>query len=205
MSKFLWVLFVVLAIGIGLYPLIYVISDVQGGILSSKSAELLAGIWMIAFYVHILAGGLALLIGWPQFSSRLRAKRMSWHRSLGNVYLIAVMISGVAGLYLAFHATGGWVAKTGFGILAIGWLFTSYRGWSAVRKRDIPTHRVWMIRSYALCFAAVMLRIWLPLFMISGMPFLTAYVIIAWLCWVPNTMIAEWIIHRSKKVNVIGV
>jgi len=48
-----------------------------------------------------------------------------------------------------------------------------------------------------LTFAAVTLRIWLPLFQYGfGMDFVTAYVIIAWLCWVPNIIWAQWKVKR---------
>lgn len=42
--------------------------------------------------------------------------------------------------------------------------------------------------------AAVTLRIYLPFGIASGMPFEEAYPAIAWLCWVPNLIVAEWLI-----------
>jgi hypothetical protein len=59
-------------------------------------------------------------------------------------------------------------------------------------------HRAWMLRSYALTFAAVTLRIWLPLSQIAGIPFQEAYAAIAWLCWVPNLVVVEWFILRRR-------
>jgi len=53
-----------------------------------------------------------------------------------------------------------------------------------------------MTRSYALTFAAVTLRIYLPLSQVAGIPFEPAYQTIAWLCWVPNLIVAEWLILR---------
>jgi len=52
-----------------------------------------------------------------------------------------------------------------------------------------------MIRSFALTFAAVMLRIILPLELASGVPFSTAYKIVSWACWVPNLVVAEWFVR----------
>lgn len=70
-----------------------------------------------------------------------------------------------------------------------------------IRKKEINNHQKWMIRSYALTFAAVTLRIWLPLFQYGfGMDFLTAYMIIAWLCWVPNIIWAQW---KTKNLKLI--
>jgi hypothetical protein len=57
-----------------------------------------------------------------------------------------------------------------------------------------------MIRSYALTFAAVTLRIWLPFLIgILGLTFIEAYKIVAWLSWIPNILVAELIISRIKK------
>ena len=206
MKKFFWVLFALCSVGIGLYPALYLLRGfAENGLLSTKSPELLESIWLVGFYLHIIPGGLALLIGWPQFSKRLRGRNIGLHRLVGKAYLLAVGVSGLAGLYLSFHATGGLIAQLGFGILAVAWLATSWLGWRAVIDGHIERHRNWMIRSYALCFAAVTLRIWLPTFLISGWPFEQAYVIIAWLCWVPNLIFAESLILIRKKKNALAL
>ena len=117
------------------------------------------------------------------------------------IYLVFVLLSGIAGFYIAFYASGGIIAQIGFTGLAIGWLFTTGMAYAAVLKRTIRSHENWMIRSYALCFAAVTLRLWLPLFQFGlGIEFFAGYRIIAWLCWVPNLLLAEAII-RIKSGN----
>ena len=57
-----------------------------------------------------------------------------------------------------------------------------------------------MIRNYALTFAGVMLRIWVPVTTTLGAEFTAAYTVIAWMCWVPNLLVAEWIIRRSRTL-----
>ena len=57
-----------------------------------------------------------------------------------------------------------------------------------------------MLRSYSLIFGAVMLRIWLPLLIIAhGGEFIPAYRIVAWLAWVPNILLVEWLIRRGWR------
>jgi hypothetical protein len=46
-----------------------------------------------------------------------------------------------------------------------------------------------------------MLRIYVPLSGPLGIDFLTAYQAIGWLCWVPNLLVAEWIIRRTLPVR----
>lgn len=196
----LWTVFAFFSIVIGLYPFVYLLVDMQQGFLASKPQELLQSqIWYGAFYQHIFLGAIALLSGWTQFNKRIRNKNLSLHRTLGKIYLVAVILSGLAGLYLALFANGGIVSTIGFSGLAVGWLFTSAQAYFHIREKNIDQHQYWMIRSYALCWAAVTLRIWLPLFQfVLNIEFLTAYRIIAWLCWVPNVLIAELIVRNTK-------
>ena len=202
-NKVSWFVFVVLAIAVGLYPLTYFVVDREFGLLASKSDELLTNtLWNIGFYGHILLGGLALLIGWMQFSKKLRNANLKMHRNVGKLYLIAVVISGICGIYIAFNATGGIIASLGFISLGIFWLFTTLRAYIAVRNKDISLHKGFMIYSYAACFAAVTLRIWLPILNIVFDDFEVAYRIVAWLCWVPNIIFAFfWV---KKRGLVIG-
>jgi len=195
-----WFLFAFFAIGVGLYPLLYLLVDMSGGLLASKPTEVLQSpVWNLAFYLHIAGGGIALICGWPQFVKSWRVKNLSLHRLLGRIYVIAVFVSGLAGLYIAFFATGGRTAVLGFLFLAIAWLITTVMAYISIKKKAIEHHQAWMIRSYALTFAAVTLRLWLPLMDIGmGMGFSVAYPIVAWLCWVPNLLLAEIIVCRTN-------
>ena len=150
----------------------------------------------VALYTHVFASALALALGPFQFSPRLRARYAALHRWSGRVYLaLGILVGGLAGLYMAFHAYGGAVAQTGFACLALAWLYTGARAYVAIRGRDIVSHRRWMVRNYALTFAAVTLRLWLPLLVLAGVPFELAYVLVAWACWVPNLCAAEMLFN----------
>lgn len=202
MKRFRWFVFAFFAVTIGLYPLSYVLFDMSAALLSQKPSGLLKdAMWRAAFYIHIFLGGVVLLVGWSQFSDRLRLQKVYLHRSLGKIYVIGVLLSGVAAFYISFFATGGIIAKSGFNVLAILWVFITVMAYVRIQKKEIASHQRWMIRSYALTFAAVTLRIWLPTFQLFlDMTFLDAYKIIAWLCWVPNLMVAEFII-RKKHIS----
>ncbi|SEC28595.1 Predicted membrane protein [Tenacibaculum sp. MAR_2009_124] len=184
---------------IGMYPIIYFVIDRKFGLLSSKSAELLNDIlWNTMFYGHITLGGLSLLIGWIQFSKRLRDRRINIHRLIGKTYTVSVLISGICGLYIALNATGGIISIIGFFSLGIVWLYTTIIGYKTVIQGNIRFHEKMMIYSYAACFAAVTLRIWLPILTSILGEFLSAYRIVAWLCWVPNLIVAYFIINTKK-------
>ena len=55
-----------------------------------------------------------------------------------------------------------------------------------------------MIRNYALTFAAVTLRLWQTVFQVAGVEFIVGYMIVAWLSWIPNLLIAERMIWRGR-------
>ncbi len=192
-------MFAVLSVAIGLYPAIYFLIDRKFGLLQSKSVDLLAnGFWNLGFYTHILFGGLALLIGWVQFSSRLRSKNLSLHKQTGKVYIVSVLLSSVAGIGIGFFATGGWLTSLGFISLGIVWFYTTLMAYLTIRKRQTEEHQKFMIYSYAACFAAVTLRIWLPLLVSFFGDFIIAYTIVAWLSWIPNLLVANLIARRIK-------
>lgn len=186
------------AVFIGLYPLRFIGLPYEDSLLGSKPETLLnSSIYLTAFYTHIFLGGLALLTGFSQFYKKLRVKRPGLHRTLGKIYVLSVLLSGISGLGIAFFATGGIIPALGFAGLAILWLYTTFNAYTSIKKGEVNNHQRWMIRSYALCFAAVTLRLYLPTFLgLLHMDFIPAYKIIAWLCWVPNILIAEIFIVR---------
>ena len=199
LNKISFVIFAILCVGIGLYPLIYVVVDGNFGLLQSKSSTLLSNnLWNIAFYTHIWLGGFALLIGWLQFVKRIRIKYVTIHKTIGKGYVISVLGSGFASLYIAHFATGGIIPAIGFLCLGLIWLFTTIKAYVSIRNKQIQQHQKYMIFSYAACFAAVTLRIWLPLLTSLLGEFIIAYKIVAWLCWVPNIIVAFIITRRLK-------
>lgn len=148
---------------------------------------------------HVIGAMLAIIIGPFQFLPQSITHRYrQLHRWLGKTYMVGVLLGGLGGLYMAFLAYGGLPAQVGFAVLAIAWLFSGYKAYEHIRNREISLHRQWMIRNYALTFAGVMLRLWLTVFACSGVEFFEAYILATWLSWVPNLMVAEWMMGRIR-------
>jgi uncharacterized membrane protein len=160
-----------------------------------------------ALGVHVLSGMLALLIGPFQFVRRLRRRFVPLHRFMGATYVASATALGVTGLILAPTAYTGLVASAGFTVLDLAMLFTT---WTAVRMilaGRYAEHRRWMIRSFSLIMAGVMLRVWTAIYVglaavgIVDFSFETAYAAISWLCWVPNLLLAIWFTRRPAEAN----
>ena len=192
-----------LSVFIGLYPVLFFLGEKKVGILKIKPDILfLNPFWHLSFYVHIIFGGLALLTGWMQFSSRIRNKSRTFHRQAGKVYVAAVLLSALAGFNIAFYATGGLPAAAGFISLSVAWFSTTLLAYIRIRNGQVVPHRNLMLYSYACCFAAVTLRLWMPLLVPVFGNFSTAYVFVAWWCWVPNVAVAYFLTRKRVTAAV---
>ncbi len=159
--------------------------------------NLFARPWLAA---HVAGGATALMIGWLQFLPSVRRRWPAIHRWTGRLYVLGCVEGGIAGLVLAFGTSSGPIGGLGFGLLAVLWLVTTALGLRTAMERRFDEHRRWMIRSWALTLAAVTLRLYLPLSMLVPVPMEDSYRAIAWLCWVPNILIAEvWLRRRSPR------
>lgn len=154
---------------------------------------------------HVVGGMIAMFLGPFQFIAGLRQKRLALHRWLGRAYLGGCALGGLGGLYMAPFAYGGFPAGLGFGMLALLWLVTGTMALVRVKGGNIATHREWMIRSFALTLAAFTLRVYLVVHgVLTGteiidLEFAQMYVAVAWICWVPNLIIAECYVNLSRK------
>ncbi len=188
-----WIVASALALAIGLYALRFVQADASllpPGLRANFQAH------PIAFTAHTTAGALALLAAPLQLLSGLRSRRPRVHRWTGRLYFAACLIGGVAGLRIAFGTAYGPVAVAGFSGLALAWLATTTAGFMAAREGDYERHRAWMLRSVALTFAAVTIRLQLAGIVAFRLDFATGYAAASWLCWLPNLVLAEWWIRK---------
>lgn len=143
-------------------------------------------------YLHIAGAATALLIAPTQLLPALRAKGRPWHRRLGRVYVVSCLAGGVGGFVAAFGSTAGPIATTGFATLAVCWITANVMGWRRATQRRFVEHRRWMIYSFAMTFAAVTLRLGLPIApMLLHLPFVYGYRVMAWASWLGNLAVAE--------------
>ncbi len=196
MARFLWSLMAFLAVVIALYAF-YILYDQS--LLRANDVmahHLTARPW--AVYGHIGLGALALAIGPFQFLTQVRARAPELHRAMGRIYVASCLLSGLCGIVLAVNTAMGPVAMAGFSGLGLCWLVTTSLAFSKALRRDFTAHRAWMVRSYALTYAAVMLRIYIPAGLISGFDFPLVYALVAWACWVPNALFAEAFLRKAE-------
>ena len=209
-----WLVVLLTSIGIAVYfPGQYLMAGLQRAAATDTglARTYAADPWFIqaAFYVHISTAGLALLVGPLQFSATLRRRASTVHRWIGRTYVGAVALGAVAAFIMSFVSSVALLGFFGFGSLAVLWFWTTYRGYRAIRTGDIPEHQSWMIRSFALTYAGVTLRLWLIVFLAalnifaknhlnSTQIFDYAYAPLPFLAWLPNIVTAELLIHHRE-------
>ncbi|ATQ44330.1 DUF2306 domain-containing protein [Caulobacter mirabilis] len=184
-----------LAVAVGLFSFRYLLPEIPlaaPDVVANRFAHL-------ALPIHAGLGAAALILGPFQFIRRRDGRRARWHRLTGALYMAACLGSAPAGLILALGATAGPIATAGFGLLAIIWFWVNAQGLRAALAGRYAEHGRWMVRSFALTFAAVTLRLYLPLGALLPVASVDAYRAIAFLAWVPNLLVAElWLSSRLR-------
>jgi uncharacterized membrane protein len=197
----LWGLIAVLSVGVGGYGLFLVLTGFQFVPPVVMNSHFFTP---LGIQIHIAASAVALTIGAFQFLKPLRRRHPQVHRWTGRVYVGACVIGGIAGGAIALYTSAGLVAGWGFFILALLWVPFTLLALAAAMRRDFVAHERWMVRSFALTFAAVTLRLYLP-FGAMTVGFEVAYPIIAWAAWVPNLIVAEiWLRGRVSTTRAIS-
>lgn len=170
------------------------------GFLQFKQDYININIWRIAFYTHVFSSIFILSAGFTQFSSYILKYQKKLHKIAGKIYAYNILlINFPAGMIMAVYANGLLPSKIAFIVLDCLWFLFTLKAVIAIKKKDVTTHKKFMIRSYALTFSAITLRVWKIILLNSfHIEPLTLYMIDAWMGFVPNLLLAEWIIRKKK-------
>jgi len=159
-----------------------------------------SGLSPLAMTAHVLGAPLALLLAPLQLSDRVRNRAPTLHRMAGRVSALAVLVGVLGALGMLPYFLGSPFAASGFFVLALVWAGATAIGIWHIRHGRLTDHRVWMLRSVALSFSAVTLRVQMIPLVAAGWTIPETYSITAWACWVPNLLVVEWLRHRRRSV-----
>jgi hypothetical protein len=153
----------------------------------------------LGLWGHLIFAPLAMLLAPVQLSSRLRARWPRAHRISGYVSAVAILLGGMSSLGLAATFEGSEWARLGFILLALLWMGFTALGIRYAIARDYARHRVWMLRGIAMTFAAVTLRMIMPVLIANGWSVLETYDVTAWASWVINLAVVEVWLRRGTQ------
>ena len=105
-------------------------------------------------FPHAILGIVAITIGPFQFISAIRNKYLNVHRMMGRVYVIAVVLGGISGMYLAITTGINFPYMIGLITMSFFWTASAVMAYLAIRNKKIELHKEWMIRSYVITFTA---------------------------------------------------
>jgi uncharacterized membrane protein len=112
----------------------------------------------LALVVHIVGAAAYALVGVLQLVPRFRRRHLTWHRRAGRALAVAGLLVAGSALWLTLRyepqpGTGSllFVLRLLVASAMVGAIVAGVR---AARRRDIATHRAWMIRAYALALGA---------------------------------------------------
>lgn len=163
-----------------------------------------------ALLVHVSSAGVALLLTPLQWSTRFRRRWLAAHRIVGRIIAAAIAVGAVSGLIIAQVSYTGMVGTVGFSALALAWAASCTQMVRHARAKQLDQHRQWALRTTALTFAGVTLRVWVGIGIAFQQPateaasqaaFDRVYVVMPFLCWVPNLLVAEWILRRAPRAS----
>lgn len=162
--------------------------------------------WRTGFYIHVFTSVLVLIAGATQFSSTILSRFPGTHKVMGYIYIIVLLFfSGPGGFVMGIHANGGPPAQMSFMMLTPLWIIFTAMAWYYVIKKDYLAHGEFLLRSYALTFSAITLRLYL--LVINHYHFgwkpVDKYIIVSWMSWVPNLILAEILIRRGIIKNLL--
>jgi len=178
----------------------YIGFDHKAAFLATKQWIISNDFWRVSFYIHVFCSPVLLLAGFTQFFSQRLLKR-DIHRFIGKLYVfVLLLLAAPSGLVMAYYANGGLPTQIAFITLGILWIIFTILAYSKARSKQFNEHKKWMYRSFALTLSAITLRSWkyLIYFFLRPNP-MDVYVIVSWLGWIPNLLIAEWLIANFKR------
>ena len=155
--------------------------------------------------LHILGAATYVLLGALQFVPQFRRRHRTWHRRAGRILIVAGLLVAASALwmtllYAAKPGTGDllYVLRLVFGCALVACLVL---GFAAIRRRNIPAHRAWMIRAYAIALAAGTQAFTQG---IGGALLGTGELqgdLAQGAGWVINLAVAEWVIRRPARTR----
>jgi uncharacterized membrane protein len=151
---------------------------------------------------HIVGATVYALVGSLQFVPSLRRRHLLWHRRAGRMLAVAGLTVAGSALWMTLLYS----QKPGTGdllyvsrlVCATAMVMALVLGVRAVRAHDLPAHRAWMIRAYAIGLGAGT-QVFTEGF---GEPLLGTGEVRGDLCkavaWLINLAVAEWAIRRRS-------
>ena len=173
--------------------------DFESDFLHGRAAYFF-GSYQWAFYPHLVAGPITLVLGLVLLSDRFRARFPRWHRILGRVQgMLVLSVVAPTGFCMAYRAEQGPFAGAGFALLAVVTAESVILGWRAAVRRRFAEHRRWMWRGYLMLCSTVVLRLISGLAAVAETQGLWIDLLTPWISWMGPLAAFELVRAASRN------
>lgn len=151
---------------------------------------------------HGVLGGIALLLGIGQFSTRLRTRHAAVHRACGWTYAGTVLVAAPLGAVLTFRDREiGYAASFGAAgcLFAFLWMLATGMALWFITRREIERHRRWMTRSFAIALVFLEVRVIEGLTGWGATP--ASDELIVWLCVALGYPLADLVLELGDRLG----
>ena len=154
--------------------------------------------------LHIISVTIFCVLGAFQFSPSIRRRNLNWHRAAGRILVPCGLVAALSGLWMTqFYPPADYAGPILYAIrLLVGSAMVLFicLGFAAIRKRDIPRHRPWMMRGYALGLGAgTQFLTHLPWLLFPSIQGELTKALFMGAGWAINLAVVEWILLRERR------
>jgi uncharacterized membrane protein len=181
---------------------IYILYELLAGHVRPETARLFTS--PIPIVLHVLGAAIYAVFGAFQFAATLRRRFPGWHRGAGRVLVICGLVVGFSGIWMTLFYPR--LPDTNDLLFVIRLVFSSAMvvfvvlGFRAIRRRDVPGHRAWMTRAYAIGLGAgTQALLFMVVEIAAGPPDQLCKALLMGAAWVFNLAVAELIIRRGTR------
>jgi hypothetical protein len=115
----------------------------------------------LTFAAHALLAGVTSFGGALQLIPQIRARAIAFHRWNGRFFLLTALAVSFSGLYMEWvrGAQMNLAGAIGVSLNAVLIILFAALAWRFARRREIPTHRRWALRTYLVANAQWFTRV----------------------------------------------
>ena len=159
--------------------------------------------------LHVVLGGIYLILAPLQFVSRIRSRHLTYHRRVGRLLVAIGLVVGATALFMGLVIPFfGWGERVIIGLFGTVFLVALTMGFLHVRAGRVALHREWMMRAFAagLSIATQRLIFFPALLIVEADPtdgqFAALWVAAFVAAFVLNLLVAEARIRATRRSRV---
>lgn len=162
-----------------------------------------------ATVLHVVPGGVFLILAPLQFSSWLRGRYPRIHRWSGRLLIAGGIVFTLTGLYFGLLMPyGGFGEVSAIVVFASLFLLALGQGFVAIRRGQVARHREWMIRAFAIAVGVGTVRVVAGILDLAltpaGLAPTSLFALSLWTGWTVSLVAAETWVRYTRGLRLLA-